>query len=605
MVRAIRMLELHRHYQPNANHDSEVVREQWRTRTITPLIDALAKGVHCGGCITLQPFHSSIEWFPNDPYLTPNQVGDGYIFPSWYIADDIAAFVYDAEIHAAITSVERIPSGSWPLIVPASGWPRFRINFSGTGVVELHFSSIHYGSLVQVQVDNDLLGMEWIDVHQHALAIPPETANVVIYEREITTPGVHHIDCTIIPTLGTLPIPINFGGGLVKVELCGFTPQFPGTGADLMGLQMRLDALCGMEFSTDGGGEWTPVTGWDANAAACFLGDPGAAGIDGADGLDGLDGADGADGIDGIDGEDGQTTNEFPVDPDPGSDEMCGSAWYIAEQLDAMIQQAIIDTTTSTLEQWLIVLLAVGGFNADFLLALWEHLFGNPSPTLAADVLAAIPAVAKAFYCAGLDVTAAQTAIVADLSIPSEAAEAYRSGIDTLDAVKFDLWTFVGAQDTGRDCVGMCDEGDWINFLDFTIEAYEFTPVTPGTTGIYVPASYWMDGTVNPPSGSANLTGSLIFATPTNIKGIDTDYEIVTSPASYIAAVILYRSVGSPLQYNVVNSVGRRTHHLVLDVPNVTSILWAFQDTDPADEFRIHSIQVEGTDNNPHFGVDL
>ncbi|KKM97296.1 hypothetical protein LCGC14_1169410, partial [marine sediment metagenome] len=35
LIRAVRLLELDRHYQKHANNEGEIVREQWRTRTVT------------------------------------------------------------------------------------------------------------------------------------------------------------------------------------------------------------------------------------------------------------------------------------------------------------------------------------------------------------------------------------------------------------------------------------------------------------------------------------------------------------------------------------------------------------------------------------------
>ena len=41
-VRAVRQLETDRLYERDENYSSNIVTEQWRTRTVSPLIDALA-----------------------------------------------------------------------------------------------------------------------------------------------------------------------------------------------------------------------------------------------------------------------------------------------------------------------------------------------------------------------------------------------------------------------------------------------------------------------------------------------------------------------------------------------------------------------------------
>lgn len=496
LVRAIRILDNTRHYEQDAGHSAKIVSNEWSTRTITPLIEALASGVHCGGCLTLRPYHPQIEWFPQNPYTQPNFVPEDYLFPPWYIANDVTVALLDAEKDAAVTSIERFPAGFLPSWIPASGWPQFRVNVNGTGVVEVHLTAMNAGGLVQVTVDDNILGIEWYDTNQDKIAVPPETGNVIIFEKEFTTPGAHKIDCIMLPQVDDTPFPLRFGGGLVKVELCGFTPQAPGQGDDLHGLQMRLDVLCGMEFSTDGGSIWQPVTGWDANSASCFLGDTGAAGLDGADGTDGADGADGTDGIDGIDGDDGQTANEYPPQPDPDTDEMCGAVWYIAEEIEAQIQQSITDALTVSLADYLLANLQLGGFISLALDTFYDWLLVTVDATLSANVNVAIPYVAEHLYCTDLDVAATKILIAADTAYSANARDAWVKALDSYTDGKIALWAFVGAQDTTRDCssfCGWCVEHDWTgsNANGWVVGA---SPQSAGVLG----ASGWDSEDVHP-----------------------------------------------------------------------------------------------------------
>lgn len=49
-VRAVRLLELDRHYERDEDHNAIIVRNQWSTRTITPLIEGLATGSNMCCC---------------------------------------------------------------------------------------------------------------------------------------------------------------------------------------------------------------------------------------------------------------------------------------------------------------------------------------------------------------------------------------------------------------------------------------------------------------------------------------------------------------------------------------------------------------------------
>lgn len=457
LVKAVRMLELDNHYVRDAGKSALVVREQWRKRTVTPLIEALSKGIHCGGCREWPPYHQNIEWFPNNPYTETDLVTDGYLFPAWYVAGDIAAATFNAVKGAVVTSIERLPSGSLPALIPASGLPRFRINVTGTGIVKIHINSINAGGLLQVTVDDDPLTAEWVDTNIDVIAIPPETEQITIIEREFTTAGEHWIDCIIVPSLDDALVPLLYGGGLVKVEACGFEEQYQGKGDDLAGLKMRLNSQCEMEFSTDDGSSWSVVEDWVQNAAACFLGDTGASGANGADGIDGDDG---------INGIDGQTSNEYPAPPTAASDPdgLCGAVYEIANELNSYIQQSIIDEQTFTLDDFLSALLVSGGFIGGLLTTFWDFFVANANPNLGAEVSSAIDAVAEHFYCAELDRTIAIAAIDADATITTDAQAAYIGAINSITDGKMALWAFVGSQDTTQDCslfCGWCVTHDW------------------------------------------------------------------------------------------------------------------------------------------------
>jgi len=229
-------------------------------------------------CREYPPSAGFIEWFPNNPYLSPDFVGDGYNNPAWYLATTASNIAYGSAFGDAITSIDRFPPGSLPSVIPASGLPRFRINVTGAGTVKATLVNLFGGSLIQTTTDDDVLTLKFVDVSRDTVSAPPETQTELTVEFTFTTPGAHHIDFIVISWVNSSIPFLHHGGGLRRVELCGFetmpvtTPPF------------RFTEACGLEYYN--GEEWIPVDGWTEFAPACFTG---------ADGVDGVDGVDGSD----------------------------------------------------------------------------------------------------------------------------------------------------------------------------------------------------------------------------------------------------------------------------------------------------------------------
>lgn len=230
------------------------------------------------GCIEFAPNSAIIEWFPNDPYLTPNLVPDGYLLPPWYVAPALNLIGLSAgdvgTDFARITSI--------------AGWatqydvPRFRVNIKGIGRVELHFVNVTLGGLGVIQVDGDLLQVQAVDLQKDIASIPPETASEIVIEINLTTPGDHFIDVQMFPRVDDQVIPIGFGGGLRKVVLCGFDEPCPE--CDDVPIMRFLPENCMLQYSTNSGATWADVPGWDVGALDCFQGEPGTPGIPGTPG---------------------------------------------------------------------------------------------------------------------------------------------------------------------------------------------------------------------------------------------------------------------------------------------------------------------------------
>lgn len=229
-------------------------------------------------CRTYPPSAGFIQWFPNDPFLTPDFVGDGYNNPAWYLATTASNIAYGSSPGDAITSLDRFPPGSLPTVIPSSGLPRFRINVSGAGTVKATLVNLFGGSLIQTTTDDDILTLKFVDVSRDTISAPPETQEELTVEFTFDTPGAHHIDFIVVSWANTSIPFLHHGGGLRRVELCGFetmpvvTPPF------------RFTEGCGLEYYN--GEEWLPVDGWSEFAPACFTGPAGTNGTNGTNGND-------------------------------------------------------------------------------------------------------------------------------------------------------------------------------------------------------------------------------------------------------------------------------------------------------------------------------
>lgn len=218
---------------------------------------AAAECVDCaeGGCIEYPPNASFIEYRPQNPFIQPELVPEGYVFPPFYIANEVTAATYAAPIGAVVTTFERLPVEGQSLLFPASGLPQITVRVNGQGRVLLHLAAVNLGGLIQITADDDPLSVEITDLRKDLLSVPPENTRVIIHEREFTTEGAHKIDLIFLPTANDEFPFVFFGGGLLKVELC----DFPTQGAENMPYELRQNPAdpCEVQQSTDGGQTWT------------------------------------------------------------------------------------------------------------------------------------------------------------------------------------------------------------------------------------------------------------------------------------------------------------------------------------------------------------
>lgn len=407
------------------------------------LIDALQNvgkpDVPCAGlsnCVEFAPYTPNlIEFFPNNPYLTPNLVTDGYLFPAWYIADTAATVAFDAPLGAAITTIERIPTGSLPSVVPASGLPRVRINVEGAGTVKIGLALVNVGGYAVIRVDDDPNPLAWenVDVGMDKGAIPPETENQIEIERKFTTAGAHHIDVTFYPFVNENVPFLWYGGGITHVTLCGF-------GVPMPEYTLNLNE-CGLELLQDGEVVSTAIL--DGTVCPDLKGEQGEQGIQGIpgeqgeQGIQGIPGEQGEPGEPGNDGQDG-TINAgiaYPSNPQ----DICNTSYYIAEWLRTLLGDVItnMDTPLTFFSQQI----PLGGWNVQQLRNTFDYVKSSYSPSYASALDSWQSIIQGYLEDANLD----YLQVIEDMAIEnSQAGITYRMLLTSLLQSRYDNLVFVG-----------------------------------------------------------------------------------------------------------------------------------------------------------------
>jgi hypothetical protein len=317
-LRAVRMLEVNRMYQRDEGLSAKIVTEQWRDRTINPLIEALANGTGCpderSECLDFPAYAGFIKYLPDNPYVDEEPIPSGYLTPAWWrwgkfetelpdwIDDWVGALIEQFTGYRANDAVCWI-SSLLSLNIPAwldtgYSYPAIEIELSGKGTIELVMVSMPLGSRVLIEVDEkpnivDILtggifdeNLDVVDTHRDFSSFPPEEYPEIRYRVEIPEDGEHTVYVMFLPVVNfsISDDALGFGGGLRGVELCGGLrprdmppppPPPPLEGVTELRPEMQFTAECGLEYRLrDQNDEivqdWTPVAGWVEYAYLCF-----------------------------------------------------------------------------------------------------------------------------------------------------------------------------------------------------------------------------------------------------------------------------------------------------------------------------------------------
>lgn len=184
-------------------------------------------------CQTYSPRSPRLTWFPENPFTPNPTVPEGYLFHPFTVVDNsiigsvISQFGLGYRVGDVYTDLTKLPPGDWGELIEDGYlfFPRFRVNdLNGAGTVKIHFLNIPQGGRALIVVDGnfDLLHLQLVELNKDGVSIPAETQVPIVIEVPIEDVGEHYIDVVFVPAVNDELIPFFFGGGLRKIEICGF-----------------------------------------------------------------------------------------------------------------------------------------------------------------------------------------------------------------------------------------------------------------------------------------------------------------------------------------------------------------------------------------------
>lgn len=269
VAKALKLLTQKRFWFDQFPADVETVRKEFEARVYLPFVDKIIERQFCGeltesGCMEYPPHANFITYEPS-PYPFTGGIPAGYLQPPFFVFDEILPslipdFIEDWLIDASGWTgylPTDIITAAWcfPFVANwfnefASGLPRFQVNVTGAGEVELHLLSVPIGSRAIVAVDvepniGDIIGgilsgdIVVVETELDLSSYPPEQYNTVIHEVILPTLGDHTIHVVFVPSLNADILPLQFGGGLRKIVLCGGVT--PTAGLDTLPCEVEMN----------------------------------------------------------------------------------------------------------------------------------------------------------------------------------------------------------------------------------------------------------------------------------------------------------------------------------------------------------------------------
>lgn len=238
------------------------------------IITNFLKMVHCPvdfeeECQEYPTYTPIIQYSPMNPFNNPDEVPEGYLAPPFvFVNEDNIEDYGDYQVGDILVPLDSVTLDLDWFETLDGQLPTITIQVQGSGKLALNLLVVPFGGVAVITVDNPpnladiIVGIvtgadNIVDLNRDIVAIPPETAEHIVYPVDVVGAGMHTVYCVFLPILDDSLIPIRFGGGLRSIELCDFG-EFPmGYVEDVRWdwdstmLQKRIN------------GEWINIEGWD------------------------------------------------------------------------------------------------------------------------------------------------------------------------------------------------------------------------------------------------------------------------------------------------------------------------------------------------------
>jgi len=262
----------------DSQHKGKDAASIWRP-IVDSVISQLAGESNCedcedNPCKDYKPEHPIIEYWPNDPFRTPDFTPENYTFPPWYHNASIAlpgvlpgdAMVNGFSIGYDPLQAFQIFLNLIQLLAGDVGFPSATVHCFGTGQVEIELVKIIQGGLGLVLQDNDMETLRIVSLNAQNLqdldielilellsaGDTGETVNTEIIECNFDTEGEHTVTVIFVPNIGT-DIVFGFGGGIRRITLCGLSVL---GSEEMFRLRQNEENNCLLEQSLDNGQTW-------------------------------------------------------------------------------------------------------------------------------------------------------------------------------------------------------------------------------------------------------------------------------------------------------------------------------------------------------------
>jgi hypothetical protein len=183
-------------------------------------------GVPSERCSTYDYTDARITFYPT---VEATELPLGYVVNPW-VKIEAPNVLVGLKTGDLITDLARMPPlpSIWDHLedigtILSLGYPSISIeNLIGRGTVKIALLNVLLGGRAIIVKDNDLLSIAFLDTNLDTASLPPETYTENIIEYTFENSGTHRIDIVFVPNVSADIEFLGYGGGVRRLEICGF-----------------------------------------------------------------------------------------------------------------------------------------------------------------------------------------------------------------------------------------------------------------------------------------------------------------------------------------------------------------------------------------------